>query len=614
MVNRRIAVSGTLMLLCFLAILSRVFYLQIVLHDHYSTLSQSNRVKVVPIAPTRGLIFSHDGVLLADNRPSFSLEIVPEKVEDLETLIEQLAVIMALDESDISQFRARLKQKRRFESVPLVFNLSDEEVARISVDLHRFPGVDVVAQLNRYYPLGANTSHVIGYVGMINEQELQQIDISNYSATSHIGKLGIEKAYEDILHGRVGYQQVEVNAQGKVVRVLDRTPPVPGRNFYLTLDSSLQNLAVQSLAGKRGAIVAMDPVTGGVLAMVSSPGYDPNLFVNGIDSKTYKQYLSSVDTPLLNRVLQGKYPPGSTIKPMLGLAALHYGVRTATDSTWCPGWYILKGTSVRKGDWKRDGHGHTNLTKSIAESCDVYFYSLAHDLGIDRIYEALYQFGLGQKTGIDIPGESAALLPSREWKRKTYNEAWYPGETVNIGIGQGTILTTPLQLAVATAGIANRGKVMKPRLLAEARDPVTDKIVRQGEPELLHTVSNTEEQWDLVISAMNDVVHAPNGTARRISEGAAYLFAGKSGTAQVFSLARDEKYEASKLAKELHDHALFVAFAPLERPRIAVSIILENGGGGSANAAPIARMLFDDYLNRLEPVQGPVSYETADLL
>lgn len=614
MVNRRIAVSGTLMLLCFLAILSRVFYLQIVLHDHYSTLSQSNRVKVVPIAPTRGLIFSHDGVLLADNRPSFSLEIVPEKVEDLETLIEQLAVIMALDESDISQFRARLKQKRRFESVPLVFNLSDEEVARISVDLHRFPGVDVVAQLNRYYPLGANTSHVIGYVGMINEQELQQIDTSNYSATSHIGKLGIEKAYEDILHGRVGYQQVEVNAQGKVVRVLDRTPPVPGRNFYLTLDSSLQNLAVQSLAGKRGAIVAMDPVTGGVLAMVSSPGYDPNLFVNGIDSKTYKQYLSSVDTPLLNRVLQGKYPPGSTIKPMLGLAALHYGVRTATDSTWCPGWYILKGTSVRKGDWKRDGHGHTNLTKSIAESCDVYFYSLAHDLGIDRIYEALYQFGLGQKTGIDIPGESAALLPSREWKRKTYNEAWYPGETVNIGIGQGTILTTPLQLAVATAGIANRGKVMKPRLLAEARDPVTDKIVRQGEPELLHTVSNTEEQWDLVISAMNDVVHAPNGTARGISEGAAYLFAGKSGTAQVFSLARDEKYEASKLAKELHDHALFVAFAPLERPRIALSIILENGGGGSANAAPIARMFFDDYLNRLEPVQGPVSYETADPL
>jgi len=614
MINRRIAVSGTLMLLCFLAILSRVFYLQIVLHDHYSTLSESNRVKVVPIAPTRGLIFSHDGVILADNRPSFSLEIVPEKVEDLDTLIEQLAVIMALDESDISQFRARLKQKRRFESVPLVFNLSDEEVARISVDLHRFPGVDVVARLNRYYPLGANTSHVIGYVGMINEQELQQIDTSNYSATSHIGKLGIEKAFEDILHGRVGYQQVEVNAQGKVVRVLDRTPPVPGRNFYLTLDSSLQNLAVQSLAGKRGTIVAMDPVTGGVLAMVSSPGYDPNLFVNGIDSKTYKQYLSSVDTPLLNRVLQGKYPPGSTIKPMLGLAALHYGVRTATDSTWCPGWYILKGTSVRKGDWKRDGHGHTNLTKSIAESCDVYFYSLAHDLGIDRIYEALYQFGLGQKTGIDIPGESAALLPSREWKRKTYNEAWYPGETVNIGIGQGTILTTPLQLAVATAGIANRGKVMKPRLLAEVRDPVTDKIVRQGEPELLHTVSNTEEQWDQIISAMNDVVHAPNGTARRISEGAAYLFAGKSGTAQVFSLARDEKYEADKLAKELHDHALFVAFAPLERPRIAVSIILENGGGGSANAAPIARMLFDDYLNRLEPVQGPVSYETADPL
>lgn len=614
LIGRRIAVSGMLVSLFFLAMLSRVFYLQIVLHDHYTTLSRSNQVKVVPIAPTRGLIFSHDGVLLADNRPSFSLEIIPEKTEDMDGLLKQITVIMDLNETDVSQFRIRLKQKRRFESIPLVFNLSDEEVARIAVDLHRLPGVDVVARLNRYYPLGSNTSHAIGYVGMINEDELLDLDTSNYSATSHIGKLGVEKAYEDLLHGRVGYQQVEVNAQGRVVRVLDRTPPVPGKNIYLTLDLSLQNLAVQALAGQRGAVVAIDPDTGGILAMVSSPGYDPNLFVNGIDSKTYNEYLASAETPLLNRVLQGKYPPGSTIKPMLALTALRYGVRIPADTTWCPGWYILKGTSQKKGDWKKGGHGHTNLGKAIAESCDVYFYALANDLGIDRIYESLFQFGLGQKTGVDITGESAGLLPSREWKRKAHNEAWYPGETLNIGIGQGAILVTPLQLAVTTAAIASRGEVLKPRLFSEARDPVSGKLIRRGKVEHIHVVSNAEDQWDKVISAMSDVVHAANGTARRVGEGAMYRFAGKSGTAQVFSLARDEKYEADKLAKELHDHALFIAFAPLDRPRIAVSIIIENGGGGSANAAPIARTLLDNYLNRLEPVQLPVKYETADLL
>ncbi len=614
LISWRITVSAMLVTLLFLAMLSRAFYLQIVMHDHYSTLSQSNRVKVVPIAPTRGLIFSHDGVLLADNRPSFSLEVIPEKTDDMDKLLAQLTPIMNLNESDISQFRIRLKQKRRFESVPLVFNLSDDEVARISVDLHRFPGVDIVARLNRYYPLGANTAHTIGYVGMINEEELKVLDASNYSATSHMGKLGVEKAYEDILHGKVGYQQVEVNAQGRVVRVLDRTPPVPGKNIYLTLDLSLQNLAVQALAGQRGAVVAIDPETGAILAMVSSPSFDPNLFVNGIDSKSYNEYLNSPEIPLLNRVLQGKYPPGSTIKPMLGLAALHYGIRSFADTTWCPGWYSLKGSSLRKGDWKKDGHGHTSLGRAIAESCDVYFYALANDLGIDRIHEWLYQFGLGQKTGIDITGESAGLLPSKQWKRATHNESWYPGETLNIGIGQGSILVTPLQLAVSTAAIASRGKVMQPRLFAEARDPVSGKVVKEGEPERIQMISNTEDEWSKIILAMNDVVHAPNGTARRISEGANYLFAGKSGTAQVFSLAQEEKYEASKLAKELHDHALFIAFAPLEQPKIAVSIIIENGGGGSANAAPIARQLLDNYLNRLEPIETPVTYETADLL
>lgn len=613
LIVRRVVTAGVFISLFFLVILARIFHLQIVSHDHYSTLSQSNRVKIVPIAPTRGLIFSNDGVLLADNRPSFSLELVPEMVGDMDILLQQLTEIMQIDASALSQFRTRLTQKRRFESVPLIFNLSDEEVARIAVDLHRFPGVDIVARLNRYYPLGPNTSHTIGYVGMIDEVELEHLDTSNYSATSHMGKLGVEKAYEDILHGKVGYQQVEVNAQGRVIRVLDRTPPKAGMNIYLSLDASLQNLAVQALEGKRGAVVAIDPANGGILAMVSSPGYDPNLFVYGIDSKTYNEYLASTDTPLLNRVLQGKYPPGSTIKPMLALAALHYGVRTPEDQTWCPGWYVLKGTSLRKGDWKKGGHGHTDLRKAIAESCDVYFYALANDLGIDRIYEYLSRFGLGQKTMIDIGGESAGLLPSRAWKQQAYNEGWYPGETLNIGIGQGAILVTPMQLAVATAAIANRGKVFKPHLLYEALDPVSGKLLEQGPTGDIQQISNSEADWDKIISAMTDVVHGQGGTARSVSKGAEYQFAGKSGTAQVFSLARDQVYKADELTKELHDHALFIAFAPVDTPRIAVAIIIENGGGGSANAAPIARQLFDQYLNRVQPDQDTISYETTNL-
>lgn len=601
---KRVVICGGFISLLLMAILYRVFYLQITSHDHYSTLSQSNRVKIVPIAPTRGLIFSSDNVLLADNRPSFSLELIPEKIEDIGLTIKRLGQIIDLDAAAVSRFIARLKMKRRFESVPLLFNLSDEEVARISVNQHRFPGVDVVARLNRYYPLGPNTSHTVGYVGMIDETELEKLDTSNYSATSHIGKIGVEKAYEDLLHGQVGYQQVEVNSKGRVIRVLDRTPPVPGQNVHISLNVSLQNLAVKAMEGKRGAIIALDPEDGGILAMVSSPGYDPNLFVYGIDSKTYGQLLKSADTPLLNRVLQGKYPPGSTIKPVLGLAALEHGVRTVDQETWCPGWYTLKGTSLRKRDWKKEGHGHTSLFKAISESCDVYFYALANDLGIDRIYETMYQFGFGQRTQIDIGGESTGLLPSREWKRNTYNEAWYPGETLNIGIGQGTILVTPIQLAVATAAIARRGNALKPRLFSEARDPATGEVIQRGVAQVLHNVHYSNDYWDTIVSAMSDVVHGSRGTARRAGQGAEYRFAGKSGTAQVFSLGQDEEYKAEELSAELHDHALFIAFGPVDTPKIAIAIIIENGGGGSANAAPVARLLFDFYLSRIKPVQS----------
>jgi penicillin-binding protein 2 len=613
LISKRIVTAGVFVVLFFLIITYRVFNLQINMHDHYTTLSQSNRVKVVPIAPTRGLIFSNDGVLLADNRPSFSLEMIPEKVENVDRLIEHLVDVIGMDDTAISQFRDRLRQKRRFDKVPILFNMSDEEVARISIDLHRFPGVDIAARLNRYYPLGANFAHTIGYVGMIDQNELTNIDKSNYSATTHIGKLGVERAYEELLHGQVGYQQVEVNALGRIVRVLDRTPPVPGKNVYITLNASLQNVAVQAMDGRRGAVVAIDPDTGGVLAMVSAPGYDPNPFVYGIDAKSYNSLLRSASTPLVNRVLQGTYPPGSTIKPVLALAALHYGVRNFTDTTWCPGWYTLKGTSLRKRDWKKEGHGHTNMRKAIAESCDVYYYALAHDLGIDRMHEYMSQFSFGQRTGIDIGGESAALLPSREWKRRTRNESWYPGETINMGIGQGAMLATPIQLALSTAVIANRGRVVTPHFFDEAKDPLSGDTVKEYTPGEVPLIRHNEVHWNNIISSMEDVMHGATGTARASARGAEYRYAGKSGTAQVFSLAFEEEYDASKLAQELHDHALFIAFAPLESPRIAVAIIVENGGGGSAIAAPIARQLFDNYLEQLQHEASLSGYETADV-
>jgi penicillin-binding protein 2 len=613
LISKRIVISGLLALFLVILVSYRIFYLQVVLHDHYSTLSQSNRVKIVPIAPTRGLIFSSDGVLLADNRPSFSLEMIPEKVEDMDSLLKALDNSMEIDETTKSQFKIRLHQNRRFESIPLVYNLSDEEVARVSVDLHKYIGADIVARLNRYYPLGSLTAHTIGYVGMISEPELEQLDLSNYIATSHIGKIGVEKAYEDILHGEVGYQQVEVNVQGRVLRVLDRTPPIPGKNIYISLNASLQNLAMQALEGRSGAVVALDPGDGGILAMVSSPGYDPNLFVNGIDTKTYSEYLASPATPLLNRALQGKYPPGSTVKPMLGLAALSHGIRNPEEHTWCPGWYVLKGTSLRKGDWKKEGHGHTNLRKAIAESCDVYFYSLAHDLGIDKIHQALNEFGFGRYSMVDIGSESSGLLPSRQWKERVYNESWSPGETLNIGIGQGAILVTPMQLAVATAAIANRGRVLKPKLFRESRDPMSNEMVSRSQPELQHVISYAETDWDQIIDAMTDVIHSSSGTARSIGHGTDFMIAGKSGTAQVFSLAQDEEYEAENLSKELHDHALFIAFAPVENPRIAISVIIENGGGGSANAAPVARSLIDEYFKHIGLTNLQEEYETADI-
>lgn len=596
LIRLRVYSAVVIIILLVMVLVARLFYLQVIRHDHFITLSQSNRVKVLPIAPIRGLIFSRDNVLLADNQPSFSLELIPEQIDTLDKTIGQLSRLIDIDEDSISRFKKLRREKRRFESIPLKFNLSEGEVARFSVERHKIPGAKVIARPYRHYPEESGLVHALGYVARIDEKDLQKIDELDYLGTTHIGKLGVEKAYEDILHGRVGHQQVEVNAQGRIIRVLERTPPEPGQNIYLTLDLSLQTAASKIMQGKRGSIVAMDPDNGDILAFVSSPAYDPNSFVNGIDSKSYKVLLSSRDTPLINRALNGKYPPGSTVKPFLGIAALMFGVRNTDEAIWCRGWYTLRGHDHRYRDWKKGGHGHVDLNYAIMQSCDVYFYTLAHDLGITKLNKALTNFGFGVKTGIDIGGESTGLVPSIDWKRSALNQPWYPGETLIAGIGQGYVLATPLQLVTATAALANHGRRVLPRLVYKISDPIS------GESTLLPVATPTyvagykQEHWDFVIQAMQDVVHGPRGTARRSGANAAYRFAGKTGTSQLFGIDQDGKYEKDKVPEHLRDHALFIAFAPVEVPKIALVIIVENGGSGSSIAAPIARKLLDHYL------------------
>jgi penicillin-binding protein 2 len=597
LIAKRVYFSGVVILLLIIMIIARVFYLTVLQHDHFTTLSKSNRVKITPIPPIRGLIYSRDGVVLAENKPTFSLEVIPEQIDDVDKLIGQLKKIISIDSNDVERFKRSLKKQRRFENVALRYNLNEEEVALFSVNRHRFPGVDVIAGLNRYYPLNEELVHTIGYVARIDEDDVKQLNASNYSGTTHIGKLGIEKSYESILHGDVGYQQVEVNAQGRVIRVLERTAPKPGENLHLTIDLSLQKIAIDALKNRRGAIVAMDPENGDILTFVSSPGYDPNKFVNGIDSKSYNALLSSKDKPLINRAIQGKYPPGSTIKPLLGLVGLENGVRNMTNEFWCPGWFSLKGHDHRYRDWKKQGHGHTDLHKAITQSCDVYFYILAYELGINRIHEGLSRFGLGKESGIDISGESNGLLPSREWKRRALGQAWFPGETLIMGIGQGYALTTPIQLAKATASLANKGNVVRPRLVSSTSNSITNEV--KDLPPVTENKINlgNKNNWDEIINSMRDVVHGVGGTAWRSGLNAKYEFAGKTGTAQVIGIAQDKEYKKEEIAEEFQDHALFIAFAPVESPKIAVAIIVENGGGGSKTAAPIARKMFDQFMS-----------------
>jgi penicillin-binding protein 2 len=591
--NRAI-IAGALVLAAVLVVLYRMVQLQIVDHEHFTTLSRENRVKVVPLPPTRGLIYDRQGVLLAQNRPAYSLEITPEQVDDLDTTLADLADIIAIDEDDIERFWQLKKRKRRFDSVPIRVNLTPDETAQFAVHRHRFPGVDIKAQLLRHYPHDVKTTHVLGYVGRISQRDIEQIDVSNYAGTSHIGKNGVERTYESALHGAVGLEQIEVNAAGRRVRTLSQTTPEPGVDVHLHLDIRLQEIAMRAFGDYNGAAVAINPKNGGILAFVSQPGYDPNLFVEGISTREYKALQENDERPLYNRALRGQYPPGSTVKPFMGLAGLELDTVQYDSTVYCPGFFQLPGNSHRYRDWKKTGHGTMDLRDSIVQSCDVFFYKLAYELGIDRLHEYLKEFGFGSRTGIDLTGETTGLLPSREWKRRARRQPWYPGETLIMGIGQGYFLTTPLQLAAATAAIANNGTFYTPRVVEYLRTRGTGEITpipKNARPIPI----GSDQNWQDVRDGMADVVEGQRGTATKIRTDK-YRIAGKTGTAQVFTIAQDEEYDEETIAEKLRDHALFVAYAPIEDPRIAVAVVVENGGSGGAVAAPIARAIMDGYL------------------
>lgn len=587
-------ITAILVVLSLLAILvTRYFSLQITEYEIYRTESDRNRVQLQPLPPKRGLIYDRNGVLLADNRPSHILSIVRERVPDLAETLAQLQEMVPITERDLDNFHKKLNRRRPYEAVPLRFRLTEEERARLAVNRYRLPGVVVDAQLMRYYPRGELFSHALGYVGRISENEAYEVDEVNYRGTFHIGKVGVEKYYEDTLHGTVGYQNVETNAHGRVLRVLESHSPIPGSDLVLHLDSRIQQAAYDALDGRRGAVVAIDPKTGGILALVSNPGFDTNLFVNGISSLNYNALRDSPDVPLFNRAVQGQYPPGSTIKPMMAMAGLETGLVTPETTVPDPGWYRLPGDSRRYRDWilRIRGTGHApevDMKMAISESCDVYFYDLARRLTIDGMHEQLKHYGLGSRTLIDTTSERPGVLPSTRWKLEARATVWYPGETLSAGIGQGYMLTTPLQLAVATAVLASRGERRTPQFLKEI-DGEEIKTTK------LPSVVARPEHWDAIYDGMREVVHGGRGTAKALSKGIKYTMAGKTGTAQVIGIAQNAVYNEDEVSERNRHHGLFIAFAPMEAPTIAVAIIVENGGGSSA-ASPIARKVIDTWL------------------
>ncbi|UUC51135.1 penicillin-binding protein 2 [Pseudomonas citronellolis] len=605
LVRRRVVVGAVAIFLLALVLVARMYHLQVTQYEYHSTLSENNRVHVQPIPPNRGLIYDRNGVLIADNRPSFSLTVTRERTENLQQELQALVEILGLTEEDKAIFEKRMKQGRRpFEPVPIMFELSEEQIARIAVNQYRLPGIDVTAQFVRHYPLGEHFAHSVGYVGRINEAELKVLDPVNYSGTHHIGKTGVEKFYEAELHGTVGYEEVETNARGRVLRVLKRTDPVPGKDIVLSIDSKLQAKAEEALGGRRGAIVAIQPATGEVLAMVSQPSYDPNLFVTGISFKDYSALRDSIDRPLYNRVLRGLYPPGSTVKPAVALAGLDAGVVTPSSRVFDPGYYQLPNYDHKYRNWNRSGEGWVNLETAIMRSNDTYFYDLAHKLGIDRLHDYMSRFGFGQRVSLDMYGESPGLMPSREWKRATRRQVWFPGETLILGIGQGYMQSTPLQLAQMTALIANHGKWLRPHLArtVDGQPPV--------DPEPMPDIDLREPgNWELIDSDMQQVVHNARGTAHKVGAASVYRIAGKSGTAQVVAIKQNERYDRSKLNERNRDHALFIGFAPADNPQIAVAVMVENGESGSGVAAPVLKQVMDAWLldenGKLKPEFAP---------
>ena len=596
---RRSLVMLGLVLVLFGVLVARFYHLQVIEHETYTTLSDRNRVQVRSVPPTRGLIYDRNGTLIAENRPIFSVTLIPERVEGMEATLERLQSLLSVSEDDIERFRRRLQEPRRpFQELPLHYDLTEQEIASMAVHRHELPGVEVSAELVRHYPFGHLNAHALGYVGRINREELQRIDPVNYAGTNYIGKSGVERVYEEVLHGRVGYEHVETNARGRTLRVLERENPVPGEDLMVHLDMRLQARAFELLEGRRGAIVAIDPKDGGILALASVPGFDANHFVTGISIADYRELSESRDKPLFNRALRGQYPPGSVIKPMLLLGGLDSGAVTRDHRIWDPGYYQINNSGRRYRDWKRGGHGWVDGLSAVAESCDVYFYDMGVEMGVDTMHRYLTGFGFGIDATLDVGGALPGLLPSRDWKRGMYNEPWYPGDSVNMSIGQGFFLATPLQMATATVVVANRGRWVQPRMLRDVvGDTPLDAVLAPAFLDDL-TVDN-EDDWEFVVKSMEEVMHGTRGTARRAAEGANYRMAGKTGTAQVFSLAEDEEYDAEEVKERLRDHALFVGFAPVEDPQIVVSVIVENGGSGSGVAAPVARAMFDAWLNEM---------------
>ncbi|MFA6313766.1 MAG: penicillin-binding protein 2 [Sterolibacterium sp.] len=611
----RLTVAGGFVLCAFFILFARFFWLQVIQHDYYRTRAEDNRISLVPILPNRGLILDRNGVVMARNYSAYTLEITPSRAGDLEKAIDGLAQVIDIQPKDRKRFKKMLEESKNFESLPIRTRLTDEEVAKFIANRYRFPGVDIKARLFRQYPYVESGSHLLGYIGRINDHDLERIEEkdaeTNYRGTEHFGKTGLELKYEFDLHGQTGFEKVEIDAGGRAVRVLSSIPPVSGNNLTLTVDAKLQAVAELAFGTRRGALVAIEPATGGILALVSLPGYDPNLFVDGIDPQNWDALNTSLDKPMLNRALNGTYPPGSTFKPYMALGALEIGKRTPQQTISDPGSYTFGGHVFR--DDKKGGHGTVDMYKSIVQSCDTYYYMLSNDMGIDNIANFMRQFGFGQKTGVDLEDEAVGVLPSQEWKRKHFKKVeqqrWFAGETISIGIGQGYNSYTPIQLAQAMATLANDGVMFRPHIVKFITDPRTGTTI-PIETVPVKTIPLKPQNIQTIKQAMVGVNQ--EGTGARAFAGAEYVSAGKTGTAQVYSL-KGEKYIEGHINERLRDHALFIAFAPADQPKIALAVLVENGGFGAAAAAPIARQVLDYYLLGKQPkAPAPAAAEEGE--